>query len=89
MPSEGIISLQQGLLDYVEKRAAFSPCYADYYGDSYNLVKAQRDYVEAMYEHFLNYDYIGERVASIFSVEDTYSQDTTLHYDGKAKKWKI
>jgi hypothetical protein len=45
--------------------------------------------MERLYEHFLSGRYLGEDVAGIFSVEDTYSQDTTLHYDGKTRSWKI
>ena len=30
-----------------------------------------------------------EDVAGLFRVEDTYSQDTTLHLDGKTGRWVI
>lgn len=99
-PADGIVKLQDGLLDYVKQRAQFAENRSLTIGDealrnevesadTRSLVAAERQYMEAMYRHFLSGAYIGEEVGSIFTVEDTYSQDTTLHYDGKSKKWKI
>lgn len=107
-PADGIVKLQEGLLDYVKQRAQFAENCSLTIGDAalrneaesadlrslvvadtHGVVAVERQYMEAMYRHFLSGAYIGEEVGSIFTVEDTYSQDTTLHYDGKSKKWKI
>ena len=99
-PADGIVKLQEGLLDYVKQRAQFAEnrsltmgdatlCNEAESADTRSSVAVERQYMETMYHHFLSGAYIGEEVGSIFTVEDTYSQDTTLHYDGKSKKWKI
>ena len=82
LPSKEIEELQAGLLEYVRLRAS----YEDVETPQTNTSLA---YMETLYAHFLSGSYLGEDVAGIFSVEDTYSQDTTLHYDGKTRTWKI
>ncbi|MEE3357912.1 MAG: hypothetical protein VZR31_07490, partial [Lachnospiraceae bacterium] len=47
-----------------------------------------RDYVQACYEKYMKLP-LTEEVAGLFMVEDTYSQDTTLHLDGKTGRWVI
>ena len=82
LPGEQIEKLQEGIIDYARLRGHFSK-------RDKEDISAQRKYMERMYEHFLSGPYIGEDVGAMFTVEDTYSQDATLHYDGKSKKWKI
>lgn len=82
LPSKEIELLQDGLLAYARLRAPYEDVAAP-------QTKTSLSYMERLYEHFLSGRYLGEDVAGIFSVEDTYSQDTTLHYDGKTRSWKI
>ena len=82
LPSEEIQSLQEGMLFYVKQRAAYEDLKKP-------QTKSSLSYMEKIYAHFLSGAYLGEEVAGIFSVEDTYSQDTTLFYDGKTRSWKI
>jgi hypothetical protein len=82
LPPKEIEELQSGLLEYVRLRASYEDATAP-------QKKTSLSYMETLYAHVLSGAYLGEDVAGIFSVEDTYSQDTTLHYDGKTRSWKI
>lgn len=82
LPPKEIEELQAGLLEYIRLRASYEDVAAP-------QSETSLSYMETLYEHFLSGAYLGEDVAGIFSVEDTYSQDTTLHYDGKTRSWKI
>ncbi|MDY5704154.1 MAG: rhamnan synthesis F family protein [Lachnospiraceae bacterium] len=88
-PSAGIQELQRGILDYAGIRSDLE---RDAYGSVTRVpqsVRQQtRDYVQACYEKYMKLP-LAEEVAGLFTVEDTYSQDTTLHLDGKTGRWVI
>lgn len=83
-PSEEIQQLQQGILDYARQRATI---------EHMTDVKSgaeERTYMERCCQEFLlGHDYMTSGLARIFSVEDKYSQDTTLHLDPETHRWGI
>lgn len=51
---------------------------------------ASRAYMEALYKELLvDHDYLSEKTAALFSVEDRYSQDTKLHLNPVTHRWEI
>ncbi len=46
--------------------------------------------MEALYKELLvDHDYLSEKTAALFSVEDRYSQDTKLHLNPVTHRWEI
>jgi predicted HAD superfamily hydrolase len=88
-PSSGIRSLQDGILDYARDRAGLE---AVRFGSSDGLPEEiqseDQRFMEENYRTFVHQP-LTENLASIFSVDDNYSQDTCLHLDPKTGRWII
>ena len=88
-PSAGIQELQRGILDYAGIRSDLErEAYGSVTRVPQSIRQQTRDYVQACYEKYMKLP-LTEDVAGLFMVEDTYSQDTTLHLDGKTGRWVI
>ena len=88
-PSAGIQELQRGILDYAGIRSDLErEAYGSVTRVPQSIRQQTRDYVQACYEKYMKLP-LTEEVAGLFMVEDTYSQDTTLHLDGKTGRWVI
>lgn len=84
-PSDGIRSLQAGLLQYCKDRAS-----AERYVGINPSSSDARSYTETLYEELLvNHDYLSQKTAALFTVEDRYSQDTRLHLNPDTHRWEI
>ena len=101
MPSEEILALQEGMLSYCrDRKNAMALAGIDELsegestntsGNSYESHEAfSRPYMEKLYSELLiNHDYMTSDIASIFKVEDSYSQDTSLHINPETHRWEI
>jgi predicted HAD superfamily hydrolase len=88
-PSEGIQRLQDGILDYARSRGRLETLrYGEVDRVPGNIRKETREYMEETYQRYVRKP-LAEDLASIFSVDDNYSQDTRLHLDPKTGKWVI
>lgn len=88
-PSDGIQRLQDGILDYARSRGRLETLrYGAVDRVPGNIRKETREYMEDIYQRYVRKP-LAEDLASIFSVDDNYSQDTRLHLDPKTGKWVI
>lgn len=105
MPSEEILALQDGMLSYCrDRKNAMGLAGIDELSEGILDSKSaghgrnteelpylfSRTYMEKLYSELLiNHDYMTSEVASIFKVEDSYSQDTSLHINPETHRWEI
>lgn len=88
-PGREIQKLQQGMKDYAKLRSSLEGCR---YGSMNALPKEtkeeSRTFVETVYCTCLK-EPLTANLSGIFSVEDNYSQDASLHLDPRSGKWVI
>ncbi|MDD5867399.1 MAG: rhamnan synthesis F family protein [Lachnospiraceae bacterium] len=88
-PSEGIQDLQNGILDYARARGRLESLrYGSVDQVPKEILQQARKGMEEIYRKYIHQP-LTEQLASIFSVDDNYSQDTCLHLDPKTGKWVI
>lgn len=84
LPSDGIRFLQDGILSYCRDRASAENL------SGQQSVPESRAFMEETYTELLvNHNYLKRETASLFTVEDRYSQDTCLHLNPDTHQWEI
>lgn len=84
LPGDDVKMLQEGMLSYCRDRKTLEALGHE------NEGKINREYMERLYSELLvDHDYLTEETAALFKVDDSYSQDTSLHLNPSTHRWEI